>query len=139
MDRDQIDAVPPPRQASVDHQHIPLLGTSPGVADIDRTIAYRPEDCSWSDVLAAMEEATEFDRTTRKGPKRIYKNKALLITLESLSDTIPDQYGLSVLRGGLKTVFKVGQSALPVFYALYYKVQKTQKLPSVLILLPRCC
>lgn len=112
--------MPSPRQASVDHQNI--LGTSSGSADIDRAIAFRPEDCSWSDVLAAMEEArTEFDRTTSKGPKRIYKNKALLTTLESVSDTIPDQYGLSVLRGGLKTVFKVGQ---PAGLAFYYEVKQ---------------
>lgn len=56
------------------------------------------------------EARAESDKRKRKLPVRIYKNRAVVTTLESLSDMIPDQNGLSVLRGGLKTIFKVFQA-----------------------------
>lgn len=80
-------------------------------ADDDLIRAFRYEDCSWDEVVSTMEAArAESDKRKRKLPVRIYKNRALVTTLESLSDMIPDQNGLSVLRGGLKTIFKVCQA-----------------------------
>lgn len=79
--------------------------------DDDLIRDFRYEDCSWDEVVSAMAEArAESDKRKRKLPVRIYKNRAVVTTLESLSDMIPDQNGLSVLRGGLKTIFKVGQA-----------------------------
>lgn len=35
------------------------------------------------------------------------RNRAVAVTLESMTDMIPEESGLGVLRGGLKTIFKV--------------------------------
>lgn len=50
------------------------------------------------------------DRTFMGGHARagIRSAAPLIATLESLATMIPDQNGLSVLRGALTTVFKVG-------------------------------
>ncbi|KAK2841625.1 hypothetical protein FQN49_006068, partial [Arthroderma sp. PD_2] len=64
---------------------------------------------SWMAVLVSMEAATDAYRV--KGDahqlRAMQRNKALAMTLLSLTDMIPDQVGLSVLRGGLKTIFKL--------------------------------
>lgn len=64
---------------------------------------------SWSDVLQSMSIAKE-DYSQKRGRVKaegLHANKTTVATLEMLTDMIPDQDGLSVLRGGLRTVFKV--------------------------------
>ncbi|KAK8034170.1 hypothetical protein PG993_009165 [Apiospora rasikravindrae] len=63
--------------------------------------------CSWEDVLASMEQAVAEDETkTRHNRARaLLRNRPLIVTLQSLTNMIPDQDGLSVMRGGLKYIF----------------------------------
>lgn len=71
------------------------------------------EDCCWEDVLESMEQARkDFDNRMKKGAPKVYKNRAIVTTLESLTDLIPDKDGLNFLRGGLKLIFKVSIAAL---------------------------
>ena len=71
--------------------------------------AFRHRGFSWDDVLESIQIAkNEHDGTAGRGKFRNgYKNKALITTLHSLTDMIPDQDGLSIMRGGLKLIFKV--------------------------------
>ena len=71
--------------------------------------AFRHRGFSWDDVLESIQIARdEHDEGEGRGKFRnAYKNKALITTLHSLTDMIPDQDGLSVMRGGLKLIFKV--------------------------------
>jgi len=77
-------------------------------------------DYSWDDVLDSLEVASTDHETkmNRSRTKKFLGNKAIVTTLESLADTIPDQDGLSVLRGGLKLVFSVGSSPIRHEYAI---------------------
>jgi len=64
----------------------------------------------WQDVLDAMEAALAQDQA--KADKsafraRVRKSAPDVAVLESLAEIIPDQDGLSVLRCGLATLFKV--------------------------------
>ncbi|KAH8178564.1 hypothetical protein LIA77_00083 [Sarocladium implicatum] len=66
---------------------------------------------SWTDVLQSMDIAQEtYNQKRGRGKaENIHANKSTVATLEMLTDMIPDQDGLSVLRGGLKVVFKLVQ------------------------------
>lgn len=66
-------------------------------------------NCSWDDVLDSMESArTEHSTKSDKNKLRaVPRNRAIVTTLHSLCEMIPEQDGLSVLRGGLKLVFGV--------------------------------
>ncbi len=72
------------------------------------------QDCSWDQVLDSMESAKKECEVRAQGSKLrvLPRNRAIVQTLYSLADTIPDQNGLSVVRGGLKTIFEV-RSRLP--------------------------
>jgi hypothetical protein len=64
----------------------------------------------WQDVINAIESATAQDNA--KADKsflraRLRKSGPELAVLESLTNMIPDQDGLSILRGGLATLCKV--------------------------------
>lgn len=67
------------------------------------------EACSWQDVLDSMETAAaQYSAKTNSNRLRaLPRNKATAVTLESMTDMIPEESGLGVLRGGLKTIFKV--------------------------------
>lgn len=67
-------------------------------------------DYSWDDVLESLQTTSkEYEvKTEQNKIKRVLKNKAMVSTLQSLTDMIPDQNGLSILRGGLRLVFSVG-------------------------------
>ncbi|KAK0383943.1 hypothetical protein NLU13_8034 [Sarocladium strictum] len=66
---------------------------------------------SWTDVLESMAAAREDYNQKRRETKAgsVHANKSTIATLEMLTDMIPDQDGLSILRGGLKVVFKLVQ------------------------------
>ncbi|KAK7963481.1 hypothetical protein PG996_008828 [Apiospora saccharicola] len=63
--------------------------------------------CSWEDVLASMEQAVTQDETKirRNRARALLRNRPVIVTLQSLTNMIPDQDGLSVMRGGLKYIF----------------------------------
>jgi len=66
--------------------------------------------CCWQDVVDAIETAKARDQA--KADKSfiragLRKSGAQLGVLESLTNMIPDQDGLSILRGGMMTVLKV--------------------------------
>jgi hypothetical protein len=67
-----------------------------------------PQSCCWEDVMAAIETAKEAYamKATNKG-RVVLRNMATIKTLQALSQVVPEQDGLSVLRGGLTLVFKV--------------------------------
>ncbi|KAH6687816.1 hypothetical protein F5X68DRAFT_261159 [Plectosphaerella plurivora] len=67
------------------------------------------EACSWQDVLDSMETAAaQYGAKTESNRLRaLPRNKAIAVTLESMTDMIPEESGLGVLRGGLKTIFKL--------------------------------
>jgi hypothetical protein len=66
-------------------------------------------ESSWTEVLDSMQVARqEYDDKAGKSKFRdVHANKSILKTLEALTEMIPDQDGLSVLKGGLKAVFSV--------------------------------
>jgi hypothetical protein len=73
--------------------------------------------CSWQDVVYAIEEAKGEDNA--KGERSFFgkhlraplrRSAPVIATLDSMTNMIPDQNGLSILRGGLVTVFKVSRS-----------------------------
>ncbi|KEZ45104.1 hypothetical protein SAPIO_CDS2536 [Scedosporium apiospermum] len=67
-----------------------------------------PQPCRWEDVMAAIETAKETYamKATNKG-RAVLRNMATIKTLQALSQVVPEQDGLSVLRGGLTLVFKL--------------------------------
>ena len=73
--------------------------------------AFRHRGFSWDDVLESIDSARKHHNTKAETRKisDLYKTRALITTLHSLTDMIPDQDGLSVMRGGLKLIFKVKQ------------------------------
>jgi hypothetical protein len=83
--------------------------------ELDSSLAC--EDCSWDDVLESMQVARDdYDAKMSKATiKNIHKNKAIMTTLNLLTDMIPDRDGLSVLRGGLRLIFNVRFPGCPDF------------------------
>ncbi len=82
----------------------------------------------WQDVLDAMEAARAHDQA--KADKsafraRLRKSAPDIAVLESLAEIIPDQDGLSVLRCGLATLFKVSQPSTPFYLVSVFKVDTT--------------
>lgn len=67
------------------------------------------EDCTWADVLNSMQDATsEYrEKSDSSRVRAAQRDKAIAVTLLSLTDMIPEQDGLSILRGGMSTIFKV--------------------------------
>lgn len=67
------------------------------------------DDCSWAQMMASMEEASQQYKAKGDNNKlrMMQRNRAVAATLQSLADMIPEQNGLSVLRGGLNGIFKV--------------------------------
>ncbi|KAK7935964.1 hypothetical protein PG985_001459 [Apiospora marii] len=65
------------------------------------------QHCSWEDVLASMEQAVTEDesKAQHNRARALVRNRPVIITLQSLTNMIPDQDGLSVMRGGLKYIF----------------------------------
>jgi hypothetical protein len=68
-----------------------------------------PAGCTWQDVVESMESATRAHTSKENSNilRSVPRNHALVTTLLGLTEMIPEQYGLSVLRGGLSLVFKV--------------------------------
>lgn len=68
------------------------------------------QSCSWDDVLESMLVAKNHHDGKGETSKMrsALRNRTIIVTLQSLTNMIPDQYGLSVMRGGLKYVFDVG-------------------------------
>ncbi|KAF4966054.1 hypothetical protein FSARC_6254 [Fusarium sarcochroum] len=66
-------------------------------------------DCSWSEVMASMEAASQEYKVKGENHKMraLQRNHAVAATLASLTDMIPESDGLSVLRGGLNSIFKL--------------------------------
>ncbi|KAK4449013.1 hypothetical protein QBC34DRAFT_101728 [Podospora aff. communis PSN243] len=62
---------------------------------------------SWDEVLNSIEAAREeYEKKTGKGRLRaIPRSQVVVTTLHGLTEMIPEQEGLSVLRGGLKLIF----------------------------------
>ncbi|KAI0386148.1 hypothetical protein F5Y04DRAFT_116479 [Hypomontagnella monticulosa] len=75
---------------------------------------FKHQGFSWDDVLQSIHEATnEYNtRLGGNGIKNVHNNRILIKTLHSLTDMIPDQDGLSVMRGGLKLIFKLLQKRI---------------------------
>jgi hypothetical protein len=67
------------------------------------------QGCSWDEVLTSIDQA--IDAYNEKGKKskfrKVGRNSAIVSTLESLAQVVPEGKGLSVLRGGLSMIFKV--------------------------------
>lgn len=65
--------------------------------------------CSWDDLLESMLSAkNEYEVKMSKGKTfSSPKSRIVIATLHSLTDMIPDQNGLSVMRGGLRYIFEV--------------------------------
>lgn len=89
-----------------------LLETSEDYEDV--LLSFKHKGILWDDVLESIHDAKEQYHTKSEKNKlrNVYKNKALIMTLHSLTDMIPDQNGLSVMRGGLKLIFKVRKNTL---------------------------
>lgn len=70
------------------------------------------QGCSWDDVLASMEQAVANDETKadRSRARALLRNRPVIVTLQTLTNMIPDQDGLSVMRGGLKYIFDVSKA-----------------------------
>ncbi|KAK4446647.1 hypothetical protein QBC34DRAFT_356278 [Podospora aff. communis PSN243] len=86
-----------------------LAGALRAVQSIDANLEHNY--CCWQDVIDAIEMAKARDQA--KADKsfmraRLRTSGAELGVLESLTNMIPDQNGLSVLRGGIMTVLKAG-------------------------------
>ncbi|KAI1329097.1 hypothetical protein F5Y16DRAFT_133499 [Xylariaceae sp. FL0255] len=93
-----------------ENMQLSLRGNPTGTAlivggDLDQAPHF--QDCSWDQVLEAMENAKNEHESRNKGLRSLPRNRAIVRTLHSLADTIPDQNGLSVVRGGLKTIFEL--------------------------------
>jgi len=58
--------------------------------------------------LIRSAKASQDDQTKQSSSLRsLPRNRAIVTTLDSLAAMIPEENGLSVLRGGLSLVFKV--------------------------------
>jgi hypothetical protein len=68
-----------------------------------------PLPCSWDEVLDSIYVAkSEYEgKTSSQILRAIPRNSVLVGALRSLADMIPDQDGLSVMRGGMKYIFEV--------------------------------
>ncbi|KAK3326168.1 hypothetical protein B0H66DRAFT_600302 [Apodospora peruviana] len=80
------------------------------VEALDSTFHSHHTNNCWHDVIEAIETAKAIDKAKgEKSPVRAYmrKSKAELDLLESLAGMVPDQDGLSILRGGLVTMCKL--------------------------------
>ena len=87
------------------------------VETVDTTLHDHKTLNCWQDVADAIERAKEVDSNKAKNsPLRagFRKAKPEIVLLESLTAMIPDETGLSVLRGGLTTLCKVSTTALDV-------------------------
>ncbi len=72
----------------------------------------------WQDVVDAIETAkaqdqAKADKSLLGMRARLRKSGPEIAVLDSLTAMIPDQNGLSVLRGGLTTLFKVSRCLFP--------------------------
>jgi hypothetical protein len=63
---------------------------------------------TWSDILESIHAAktTYLDKAEKKNEGSLPKNRAIITTLDLLTAMIPEENGLSVLKGGLGLVFK---------------------------------
>ncbi|KAK1757033.1 hypothetical protein QBC47DRAFT_378286 [Echria macrotheca] len=70
--------------------------------------------CSWDDVLNSLSEAQEtFNQKAAKSRfRKITRSKSIVGTLGSLTQLLPDELGLGVLRGGLNAVFQLVQARI---------------------------
>jgi len=81
-----------------------------GSATADITKVNLPDQgCSWDDVLSSIEATRdEYERKTGKNRLRAMpRSQVIVTTLHGLTEMIPEQDGLSILRGGLKLIFGV--------------------------------
>jgi hypothetical protein len=71
----------------------------------------RYQNCSWDDVLSSLDEALDaYDsKSANSKARKMARSRTILATLESLAQLIPEENGLSILRGGLTMVLKVIQ------------------------------
>jgi hypothetical protein len=110
----QTNALDPPRTLAMMAFDTPPNETNMAITttqaqDAESSLALCRTTCSWQDVLDSMETARQdFDSATKKSKgKAAIRYKIVLSTLQSLTEMIPDQDGLSVMRGGLKMIFSV--------------------------------
>lgn len=91
-----------------------LLEASENYEDV--LLAFKHKGNLWDDVLESIHDAKEqyHPKSEKNKLQNVYRNKALIMTLHSLTDMIPDQNGLSVMRGGLKLIFKVRKKYSPI-------------------------
>ena len=87
------------------------------------------EDCSWAEVLKYIEDAKKtYAAKADNNPIRrfIRGGDAVAGILERMTDFIPDEKGLSVLKGALAFIFQVGGALhiLIVTSPAYTKAQK---------------
>ena len=71
---------------------------------------FKSENCSWNDVFEQIDTVERaYDAKAPKGSlrSRIRDGKSDAQTLNSLLFVIPDEKGLSILRGGLSFIFQV--------------------------------
>jgi hypothetical protein len=70
------------------------------------------DNYTWTDVFNLMQNASSEYREKSESSKvrAAQRDKAIAVTLLSLTDMIPEQDGLSILRGGMSTIFKVTPS-----------------------------
>jgi len=70
---------------------------------------------TWADILDSISaaRATHAEKSENMKERSLPKNRAIVATLDSLTAMIPEENGLSILRGGLGLVFKVGSRYMP--------------------------
>lgn len=88
----------------------PLLEDSLRCSDLRIDLKCNPNDCGWNDVLSCIDIAKASYAEKGKNSKLSEWSRHADTTasaLESLAGMIPDDQGLSVLRGGLVFIFQV--------------------------------
>lgn len=70
---------------------------------------FNPDSCSWDQVVAELDETTSFYRTKAEGNaiRRSFRGPGVSRNMGPLLESIPQDNGLGVLKGGLLIIFNV--------------------------------
>ncbi|KAJ3460142.1 hypothetical protein MRS44_011009 [Fusarium solani] len=70
---------------------------------------FDPDSCSWDQVVAELDETTSFYRTKAEGNaiRRSFRGPGVSRNMGPLLESIPQDNGLGVLKGGLLIIFNV--------------------------------
>ncbi|KAI8664529.1 hypothetical protein NCS55_00962000 [Fusarium keratoplasticum] len=70
---------------------------------------FNPDSCSWDQVVAELDETTRFHRTKADGNaiRRSFRGLGVSRNMGPLLESIPQDNGLGVLKGGLLIIFNV--------------------------------